>query len=83
MLPDDNGSRKLGFISPTEAATGWAASAFVLGTFLGFTSLVGDSTGSYFKRRKGMKRKEMFPAKHLFSILFHLRYLYSYSDNYS
>jgi len=24
---------------------------------LGFTSLVGDSTGSYFKRRKGMKRE--------------------------
>ena len=45
------------FISPTEAATGWAASAFLLGTFLGLTSLIGDSTGSYFKRRKGMKRE--------------------------
>jgi CDP-2,3-bis-(O-geranylgeranyl)-sn-glycerol synthase len=45
------------FISPTEAATGWAANAFIVGSFLGFTSLVGDSTGSFFKRRKGMKRE--------------------------
>ena len=45
------------FISPTESATGWASSAFLLGTFLGFTSLIGDSTGSYFKRRRGMKRE--------------------------
>ena len=45
------------FISPTEGSSGWASNAFLLGTFLGFTSLVGDSTGSYFKRRKGMKRE--------------------------
>jgi CDP-2,3-bis-(O-geranylgeranyl)-sn-glycerol synthase len=45
------------FISPTEGASGWTANAFFLGTFLGFTSLVGDSTGSFFKRRKGMKRE--------------------------
>ena len=51
------------FISPTEAATGWAAGAFVMGTFLGFTSLVGDSTGSYFKRRKGMKREGNVSSK--------------------
>ena len=29
--------------------------AFVLGTFLGFACLVGDSTGSFFKRRRGLK----------------------------
>ena len=32
-------------------------SAFVLGTFLGFACLVGDSTGSFFKRRRGLKRE--------------------------
>ena len=51
------------FLSPTDNATGWAASAFVLGSFLGFTSLVGDSTGSYFKRRKGMKREGEISSK--------------------
>ncbi len=45
------------FISPIEDATGWASNAFLLGTFLGFTSLIGDSTGSFFKRRQGMKRE--------------------------
>ena len=45
------------FISPVNDSSGWAANAFLLGTFLGFTSLIGDSTGSYFKRRKGMKRE--------------------------
>ena len=32
-------------------------SAFILGTFLGFACLVGDSTGSFFKRRRGLKRE--------------------------
>ena len=32
-------------------------SAFVLGTFLGFACLLGDSTGSFFKRRRGLKRE--------------------------
>ncbi len=32
-------------------------SAFILGTFLGFSCLVGDSTGSFFKRRRGLKRE--------------------------
>ena len=51
------------FLSPTENATGWAANAFILGSFLGFTSLIGDSTGSYFKRRKGMKREGEVSSK--------------------
>jgi len=32
-------------------------SAFILGTFLGFACLIGDSTGSFFKRRRGLKRE--------------------------
>ena len=36
---------------------GQAGAAFVLGTFLGFTCLLGDSTGSFFKRRRGLKRE--------------------------
>ena len=31
--------------------------AFILGTFLGFFCLVGDSTGSFVKRRRGLKRE--------------------------
>ena len=38
-------------------------SAFILGTFLGFACLVGDSTGSFFKRRKGMKREGDISSK--------------------
>ncbi len=36
---------------------GWAGAAFVVGTLLGFTSLLGDITGSYIKRRRGLKRE--------------------------
>ena len=36
---------------------GWAGTAFIVGTLLGFTSLLGDITGSYIKRRRGMKRE--------------------------
>ena len=36
---------------------GWAGTAFVVGTLLGFTSLLGDITGSYIKRRRGLKRE--------------------------
>ena len=32
-------------------------SAFILGTFLGFACLLGDSTGSFIKRRRGLKRE--------------------------
>ena len=38
-------------------------SAFILGTFLGFACLVGDSTGSFFKRRRGMKREGDISSK--------------------
>ena len=34
-----------------------AMSAFVLGSFLGFACLIGDSTGSFIKRRRGLKRE--------------------------
>lgn len=36
---------------------GKGLSGFLLGTLLGFCSLVGDSTGSFFKRRRGLKRE--------------------------
>ena len=36
---------------------GWAGTAFIVGTLLGFTSLLGDITGSYIKRRRGLKRE--------------------------
>ena len=32
-------------------------SAFILGSFLGFSCLIGDSTGSFIKRRRGLKRE--------------------------
>jgi CDP-2,3-bis-(O-geranylgeranyl)-sn-glycerol synthase len=32
-------------------------SAFLLGSFLGFACLLGDSTGSFVKRRRGLKRE--------------------------
>ncbi|HII21825.1 MAG TPA: CDP-archaeol synthase [Candidatus Poseidoniaceae archaeon] len=42
---------------------GTMMSAFVLGTFLGFMCLVGDSTGSFFKRRRGLKREGDISSK--------------------
>jgi len=36
---------------------GWVGSAFYMGSLLGFFSLVGDSTGSFLKRRRGLKRE--------------------------
>jgi CDP-diglyceride synthetase len=33
------------------------ATAFFVGSMLGLSSLIGDSTGSYIKRRRGMKRE--------------------------
>ena len=38
-------------------------SAFILGTFLGFACLVGDSTGSFVKRRRGLKREGEISSK--------------------
>ena len=39
------------------AVGGEVGAAFVLGTFLGFTCLLGDSAGSFIKRRRGLKRE--------------------------
>ena len=35
----------------------------ILGSFLGLTSLIGDATGSFFKRRKGLKREGNISSK--------------------
>ena len=52
------------FAHPLQGAEGaWFSvggemlTAFILGTFLGFFCLVGDSTGSFVKRRRGLKRE--------------------------
>lgn len=52
------------FASPLTGSSGaWFAvgganlTAFILGSFLGFTCLLGDSTGSFVKRRRGLKRE--------------------------
>jgi len=42
---------------------GQAAAAFVLGTFLGFACLLGDSAGSFIKRRRGLKREGEVSSK--------------------
>ena len=39
------------------------STAFILGTFLGFACLVGDSTGSFIKRRRGLKREGEISSK--------------------
>ena len=38
-------------------------SAFILGSFLGFACLLGDSTGSFVKRRRGLKREGEVSSK--------------------
>jgi CDP-2,3-bis-(O-geranylgeranyl)-sn-glycerol synthase len=38
-------------------------SAFIMGTFLGFACLLGDSTGSFVKRRRGLKREGEVSSK--------------------
>ena len=38
-------------------------SAFILGSFLGFACLIGDSTGSFIKRRRGLKREGEVSSK--------------------
>lgn len=42
---------------------GETLSAFILGTFLGFACLLGDSTGSFVKRRRGLKREGEVSSK--------------------
>ena len=38
-------------------------SAYILGVFLGFACLLGDMTGSFFKRRRGLKREGEVSSK--------------------
>ncbi len=42
---------------------GLEVSAFLLGTMLGFFCLLGDMTGSFFKRRRGLKREGNVSSK--------------------
>ena len=68
------------FINPIQ---GWESSllgstneftvAFCIGTFLGFTALLGDMTGSFFKRRKGLKREGDTSSKTHYWTLYHLQ----------
>ena len=58
------------FVSPLTGSDGtWFSiggpwfTAYVLGTFLGFACLVGDMTGSFFKRRRGLKREGEVSSK--------------------
>ena len=58
------------FVSPLIGSDGaWFSiggtwlTAYVLGTFLGFACLVGDMTGSFFKRRRGLKREGEVSSK--------------------
>ena len=39
------------------------SSAFILGSFLGFSCLLGDSAGSFLKRRRGLKREGDISSK--------------------
>ena len=45
------------------AIGGTYGTAFILGFFLGFTCLLGDSVGSFLKRRKGLKREGNVSSK--------------------
>ena len=52
------------FVSPLTGSEGaWFSiggpwlTAYILGVFLGFACLLGDMTGSFFKRRRGLKRE--------------------------
>jgi len=58
------------FASPISGASGtWfdtggeMGTAFLLGTFLGFSCLIGDSVGSFIKRRRGLKREGNVSSK--------------------
>ena len=44
-------------MDPWFGFLGLYGSAFFIGYVLGFGSLVGDSVGSFFKRRRGLKRE--------------------------
>ncbi|MFQ3344101.1 MAG: CDP-archaeol synthase [Candidatus Poseidoniales archaeon] len=72
LIWDDNSmSTNKTFIDPLDLANNedwfWLFSdlgaAFVLGFILGFACLFGDSVGSFFKRRKGLKREGKISSK--------------------
>ena len=44
-------------VDPWFGFLGLYGSAFFIGYVLGFGSLIGDSVGSFFKRRRGLKRE--------------------------
>ena len=69
-VPDSNSIESSVFAHPLTGYEGeWFdvgsthMSAFILGTFLGFACLLGDSTGSFFKRRRGLKREGDISSK--------------------
>ena len=69
MVTEGNTSNALPFVDPVFESQGWYAmnnsyfTAMILGSFLGLTSLIGDATGSFFKRRKGLKREGDISSK--------------------
>ena len=69
MVTQGNTSNALPFVDPVFESRGWYATnntyltAMILGSFLGLTSLIGDATGSFFKRRKGLKREGNISSK--------------------
>ena len=69
MVTEGNTSNALPFVDPVFEPQGWYATnnsyftAMILGSILGLTSLIGDATGSFFKRRKGLKREGDISSK--------------------
>ena len=69
MVTQGNTSNALPFVDPVFESRGWYVTnntyltAMILGSFLGLTSLIGDATGSFFKRRKGLKREGNISSK--------------------
>jgi CDP-2,3-bis-(O-geranylgeranyl)-sn-glycerol synthase len=58
------------FVTPLTGSEGtWFSvggtylTAYILGVFLGFACLLGDMTGSFFKRRRGLKREGEVSSK--------------------
>ena len=69
MVTQGNTSNALPFVDPVFESRGWYVTnntyltTMILGSFLGLTSLIGDATGSFFKRRKGLKREGNISSK--------------------
>ena len=78
------------FVSPlTGSEDAWFSiggpwlSAYILGSFLGFACLLGDMTGSFFKRRRGLKREGDVSSKAPLSTHCRLQSWYSCGVNFS